>query len=554
MTPEDIEKHIKWLQHADLKSFLKSREIPHPWFTAYLMDNAPNHRITLFSALVPIRKIPVFLKKDSWDLPLGGGSPSAWIKYSKGKVSRRVYCPFGNEDGIEPIVFYRSFNGVKKAFIEVSQEFCRYHKLYQEHTKNRFLIFNDDGDESEAIRYKDNTVEIRTDLLTRFCAIKQMSLAIYIENFRFSEHDLQQLGIKEKRLSITGKKYQYKIFIGKDDDPEKKFMTVGSIRGKKYILPGPMPSEDVGRREENYQEFIIGADARGKLIKHSCDPEQLDNNFGNKPGAPHYLTPVFFRTDVLSKYYEDPQKYSVGDGYVRCSGGWVLRLDNDHSDYVVVYLGDLGQDLSESERYNWLSSNIPPAGRKISSTNYQRAILGKFTDPQKPDFVFKQEYARFNEEFRKAYGWDFFLPLHKDDEHFLKSLRTLSKDNQSEFDQQLLALTKIIVDSINEKEISKGLKSLAPNDKSINKLEKYFKGSAFSNFEEHIKYLRVLQDLRSKSAAHRKGNNYDDLIKELNIPNEGQQRVFNNLLVIAIEFIGYLHNSLLAIAECPAEK
>ena len=51
----------------------------------------------------------------------------------------------------------------------------------------------------------------------------------------------------------------------------------------------------------------------------------------------------------------------------------------------------------------------------------------------------------------------------------------LSKDNQSEFDSQLIALTKIIVDSLNEKEITKGLKTLTENDKAITKLEKFFK-------------------------------------------------------------------------------
>lgn len=99
----------------------------------------------------------------------------------------------------------------------------------------------------------------------------------------------------------------------------------------------------------------------------------------------------------------------------------------------------------------------------------------------------------------------------------------MGKDNQAEFDTQLVALTKILVDSINEKEITKDLKTLKENDKGITKLEKFFVKRDLGGFESYIKFLRVLQDLRSKSAARRKGSNYDKLIEDLQLENEGQR-------------------------------
>ena len=92
----------------------------------------------------------------------------------------------------------------------------------------------------------------------------------------------------------------------------------------------------------------------------------------------------------------------------------------------------------------------------MSKTALKRGFLTQFADPEKPDLVFKHEYDRFNRAFREAKGWDFFLPLHDDDEHFLTGLRLLSKDNQAEFDSQLIALTKVLVDSLNEKRNCKG--------------------------------------------------------------------------------------------------
>ena len=56
----------------------------------------------------------------------------------------------------------------------------------------------------------------------------------------------------------------------------------------------------------------------------------------------------------------------------------------------------------------------------------------------------------------------------------------------------------------------------------------------------------MLQDLRSQSAAHRKGSTYDKLIADLQMADEGQQKVFTALLTAATELIRYLRATLLA--------
>lgn len=541
MNADELKKHCGWIQHADTKNFLESAGIPNPWFSAYRSDKSSEHRTTWFSALIPASEVAKCLLDGGWDLCLGDGKPSVWTHYDQGEVSNIVYCPFGNEEGIEPLVIWREFHGMREGFVELSQEFCLYHNLYHEPNKKRFIHFNRDGDESEAVRYDENIFEIRTDLLLRYCSAKQMTLGIFVDSFRYSALSLQELGLSEMRTPVSGERFVYDVAIFPDDlmlNHECK--TTGALMGKKYVYPLPMLQEDCNDSLEAYQEYIIDSDNQGRPVRHSCNPDKLANYFGANPDAPHYLTPVFFRAEVLAKYYAEPQKFSVEDGYLRCGGLWGMRMDNDHSDYVVAWLGDLGRDLSETERSYWLSFNVAPEGRKISETNFKRDFLAVPTDPKKPDLVLKHEYNRFCEQFKTANGWDFFLPLHEDDEHFLTGLRQLSKDNQAEFDSQLLALTKVLVDSLNEKEIIKSLTTLAENDKGITKLEKLFKERGATGYEPHVKFLRVLQDLRSKSAAHRKGSSYDKLITDLQMADEGQQKVFAALLTAGSEFIFFL--------------
>lgn len=546
MTPEELKRDADWIQNKDIQAFLASPDVPHPWFAAYRNNQTDEDRTTWFSALIPVAHVPDCLHDNGWDIGLTDGKPSVWTHYSGGKVSGTVYYPFGNEDGIELLVICREFHGIREGFFELSQEFRLYFNLYPDPARRRFLHFNRDGDESEAARYTDDVFEIRTDLLLRFCAVKQMALGIFVDSFRNSSHTLQELGLAETRAPVSGGSFIYNVaFVPDTFSLEKKFKSVGGVMGKKYILPGLIPTEDGDENAEMYQEFIIDSEAHGQLIKHTCDPGKLADYFGKNPDAPNYLTPVFFRTEVLSKYYADPQRYSVEDGYLRCGGLWGMQMDNDHPDYVVAWLGDLGRDLSETERNYWLSFNITPAGRKISETNFKRAFLAEPTDPKKPDLVFKHEYHRFCEQFRGANGWDFFLPLHDDDKHFLTGLRLLSKDNQSEFDSQLIALTKVLVDSLNEKEITKGMTTQVKDDKGITKLEKFFKECGAPGYERHIKFLRVLQDLRSKSAAHRKGSSYDKLIADFQMADEGQQKVFSKLLSAGVELIQYLCSTLI---------
>jgi hypothetical protein len=170
--------------------------------------------------------------------------------------------------------------------------------------------------------------------------------------------------------------------------------------------------------------------------------------------------------------------------------------------------------------------------------------MAEFADPSRPDHAFKHAYRRFRDKFHARHGWDFFLPLHGDDEHFFTALHLPANDNQADFDAQLLALTKVLIDCLNEREIAKRAQNLEPGDKGISKLDKFLSGQAFEGFDEHIKFLRVLQDLRSRSAAHHKGSQYDKLVAELGLKDEGQKIVFGKLLMAGRRLIEYLLSNL----------
>lgn len=84
------------------------------------------------------------------------------------------------------------------------------------------------------------------------------------------------------------------------------------------------------------------------------------------------------------------------------------------------------------------------------------------------------------------------------------------------------------------------MSTLKGKDKGITKLEKFFKERGAAHFEDHIQFLRTLQNLRSTSAAHRKGSNYEKLIEDLQLIDEGAQKVFEQLLLAGITFTRFV--------------
>ena len=138
-------------------------------------------------------------------------------------------------------------------------------------------------------------------------------------------------------------------------------------------------------------------------------------------------------------------------------------------------------------------------------------------------------------------GWPIFLPLHDDDQYNLENLRIPLSNAQPEFDMLILSLVKVLLDSLNEKQIVASLSVKSDDLKgSISKLEKWFEICGVADYADHIKFLRDLQELRSCGTGHRKGKGYDKIAKELNITDGDFKRSFKDILIQSIAFLDFL--------------
>ena len=544
MTKENISSEID-LKFADWKRRIETNLGKEEWIIVYSSERNEYEWKTFYSALIQNSEVEKSLKDPSWDLRIGGGFPGFSFHFKEGKEIGEYYrFP---DPGVEPIIYWRNFHGIKPDYLEVSEEFRHYFNLYEDRKNNKFIVIDEDGDEEDVILVNDSETKVKLKYLKEFLAVKKMHLALFFDIGRFSTKTIEELSIEEFQDMVQKDNYVYSIGI-------KKWRGLGGgdknsygwLMGKKLILGLKDFKPKLFSREEEYENFIIDVDEDGKEILHTCDPEKLSNYFGKNPGSPHFLTPVFFRKEVLNDYYSKPDKYSVEDGYLRCKGLWGLRMDNNHVNYAIVFLGDLGQSLSLKEQRRWKRFNITPQGKGISKTAWERGFEGKFSDPVMSDLYFKQKFRVFQEKWEKKFGWKLFKPLSREDVHHLETIRIPLTNEQKEFDEQVLSLTKILIDSLNEKELGKEIKITKENAKGIDKFEEFLISRGV-RFEGMIEFLRGLQELRSAGVAHLKGKKYEKVKKAFSIGEKELSDAFDEILVKAIWTLNSLNDFFLIV-------
>ena len=525
------------IQQKDLQKFVIEKLGTEQWIVVYqTTPHEQKENIVIYSALVPYIEVPDLLKDYSWDITLDFGKPNISQTYPDKKAH---YSRFSEENGIEPLVIRQYYYGLHETELNISEEFRLFHNLFWESEKMIFQTISfDTGEIDDVVRFKDNAIEIKIKYIKQFCAFKQMHLSIYLDVRYNSNYELSEIGFVKDSAEKKGEDYHFLVYWNdlKTNSSNKSYSI---FIGKKYIPP--MLIEETGiwpyEGKKQFEEFIIGKDKNGIDRFFTCDPDLLSDFFGKNPGSPNYLTPIFFRKEVLQKYFNYPEKYDVSDGYLYCGSLWGLCLDNNHEEYILAYLGDLGH-LAHTEQIYWKSFNIPPEG-SISQVAFNRHFMAEFTDPTALDLIFKKEYNNANKAWEDKNDWVLFLPLKPDDRFHFASLHIPLNPSQKEFDSQILSLTKLLIDSLNEKEITASI-SVTDDDKGIDKLEKYFSGSDKKDYKDQIIFLRNLQSLRSTGVAHRKGKNYTKACKHFELDKKNTITVYQEILRKAIAFLDFL--------------
>lgn len=476
-----------------------------------------------------------YLDDASWSVMKGDGLTGFSIIWEDGeKRATYSYEPVSGQSW--PLVIHRNFHGLEQDQFDLLEEFRLFHNLWHDRKNDNYSKVLDDGTKQKVVfRDSSGAMLVDTAAIRKFCAARGLKILLQVDSVQSFDAPQVESSEEIKDSGLYARKH-----VTNDSISGKP--AFGRLLGKRLIEALPIEKCGVWPYEEvkTYEAFIIGTHDDGSDAVFTSEPDELADYFGKNVANPNYLTPVHFRKDVLAKYLEKPSLYSVEDGYLQCGSKWGLRMDNDHEDKVVVFLGDLGRDLPESEQRYWRSFNIRPDGG-LSDTCFKRSFLAQFTDPTNPDLAIKIERRKLLEKWREAFGFDIYSEFHEDDAGVLADLRMPTSDEWIEFDRCTIAATKVFIDYLNESQLAKlaatEVAKMKANDpekpvRGIDKLQSWFRQNASeSALDDLISSLRLLQELRSISAAHRKSSKLTNLLKEQGLEDESPREVYRKLIL-----------------------
>ena len=543
---------IQFLKFEDwIKHLSKNRE-KDTWITVYYSHDEENEYYCTFCGLTPNKKdfIQKVLGHFDWDIQIGYGYPG----FRQEENDMIYYERFGRaHSGVpfEPLIIYRSFYGRWKKQVEICEEFRLYHNLYYDDRKQEFIFLSESGEEDNVVRIEETRDDIRVQIKVRylrdFLAAKSMVLVRFHDHHRFLKSDLT--GILGNNIIIVEKiekSFCFNVIIDPKLDSAFGNKCHSRFIGKDILLPFKEPVHKdykflKGEEDKKYVKFIIDIDDNGKPIEYTCNPNKISHK-----KSPRYLTPVFFKREVLKKYFDQPSKYTVEDNCIKCYSLWFMRYGQNPSGLVHAWLGDLGRDLPYNEQLHWRQFNVPPEGG-IGEATIRRELLAEFADPDEITHIFKYEFNKFSQYWRSKIGWNLFLPLRNEDIHFFKSLHVPTSEDSLEFEQQIQALAKILPDSINVSELKRSIENSEAVQGSIDLLEKalisHFKVEE-TKAKELLQPLRDIQSLRSSSVVHRKGSRYERVAKRLGLHEESYINFFRKILEDVVGMLKQLQKVL----------
>ena len=333
-----------------------------------------------------------------------------------------------------------------------------FHNLYHDRQADVYIKIDDEGNEEVVGIVEPNRIQIRLRAIRQYLAIKEMYLSLQFWHFKYVKNTLDALGMTEHdekpQIKATGDgdicwQLSYRNYSGNG------YHSSSLLAGKRLIEPLPKSESGFGRfakeQEKEYVNVIIGVDDNGDEISVSCNPAKTKNCAYNLVPS-NGLIPVHFSKQVLDRYYNEPSKYSVKDSVLDCPW-WFMHIDNHHDYRVVVWLCDLFA-LPYKEQLHWRMHNIQPEG-DVSETCFRRDILAEFTESDRPEHLFRRRYEELQKASEQYLGWQFLRPLNVADAHHLKTLRIPSTNEQKEFDEMVLSLAKILIDSLNQEQLKK---------------------------------------------------------------------------------------------------
>jgi hypothetical protein len=291
-----------------------------------------------------------------------------------------------------------------------------------------------------------------------------------------------------------------------------------------------VPRFEERRLERDYPTFIYALDSdNGQPLTHTCDPDKLGTYFDKDGTRLHYLTPIYFKREVLQPYAAEPNRYRISSSRLSCLDLWGIDISFNSAGLVEVYLGDLGRDLPSDEWGHWRSYNVPPEG-KMDEGRFRRDFLAQWASSKDTVGDLRRAREKAADISAKLLGAPIWKPLTGEIEAEFASLIGPLTDDPASLGAPLLVLTKALIDGIDVAPLKLHLETFEKGEQSLRLLQRFTQ--ELGDTSDMTEVLRELQTFRSKGGvAHLAGSQRKKAEAALGISGLSSLEAFESVTV-----------------------
>ncbi|MGD9986337.1 hypothetical protein [Pseudonocardia sp.] len=268
------------------------------------------------------------------------------------------------------------------------------------------------------------------------------------------------------------------------------------VRGQRTIKLPRWAEYDLPVQHLN---FVYGVDATtGAELTHTSDPDQLGTYFDKDASRLHYLTPVYFKREVLLPYSAEPSRYSLSAHRLSCLGLWGVEISVNSAGLVEVYLGDIGAKIPSNEWGHWRAYNVPPEGI-MDEGRYRRDFLNQWAESSDPVQKLQSALRDVVATSEAAYGGPLWKPLAGPLRAEFASLIGPLNEDRAALNGPILTLTKVMVDSLDGRFLKTLVTGVEKGEQSLRTLTRLT--DSLGDEEDVVAIFKNLQSFRSRGGV-----------------------------------------------------
>ena len=338
----------------EFDGWLKRRSMGESWITVAQHDvterDGWKEDLFMTSVLAPQGSDEALLTNSRWLASNDFGKAEVGADGDEIKVQTEDHVGKNRDVTIEPFTFLRVWNDTWLDRFEIIQNFILFYNLYLDAAGSKYVAVDGAGETTDVLRIRNEAqhkkIEIRAKFLWNYLACRGRVLVRQHDNRMHGNRTLAELGIESFRgRKLDDSDYRFDLTVV-DSGLTGKGPAIGLLNGKDLVRPRDKCQDLLGFPKGNC-EFIVGVDDQGRNIMESCV----------ESGSEIFLTPVYFKRDVLKKYH-DSTKYEATQSLVSCGAHWSVNI-HQIGDQVMVFLGDLA-NLPANEQPHWRDYNTLP--------------------------------------------------------------------------------------------------------------------------------------------------------------------------------------------------